>query len=95
MSGTGPTTGINPSIFQFSANPATDIFRSDLAPAGNAPVMVAMSPDGGSAYVTNESDRTISQYDVDAATGQLVPKATSTITVGGRALISCGRASCS
>lgn len=81
--GTDATSEIEPSIFQFAANPATDVFPSDLALAGNGPSMFAISPDGGSAYVTNGSDGTISQYDVDAATGQLVPKGTPTVTTGG------------
>ena len=36
-------------------------------PAGFAAIDIALTPDGRSAYVTNQGDDTLSQYDVDPA----------------------------
>ena len=49
--------------------------------AGNTPVKVAVSPDGGSVYVTNALGDNVSQYDVGAG-GGLSPKAQATVAAG-------------
>ena len=72
--GTGPASGIAPSIFQFAANPATDIFNTDLAPAGSQPTTVAVSADGRSAYLPNAGDATIV---VISSAVPLIPKENS------------------
>jgi DNA-binding beta-propeller fold protein YncE len=46
--------------------------------AGQAPIAVAVAPDGKSAYVIN-IDRTVSQYNVDPDSGALSPKAPATV----------------
>src|SRR5205085_1732904 len=45
---------------------------------GTLPLDVAVSPDGGSVYVTNAGDNSISQYDVGAG-GALTPKSPATV----------------
>jgi DNA-binding beta-propeller fold protein YncE len=50
--------------------------------AGTEPNVVALTPDGTSAYVSNALDGTISQYDVDPLSGQLTPKSEPTVTAG-------------
>jgi DNA-binding beta-propeller fold protein YncE len=51
--------------------------------AGTAPVGVAVSPDGKSVYVTDQSDPSmVSQYSVDAVTGSLIPKTPATVATG-------------
>jgi DNA-binding beta-propeller fold protein YncE len=58
---------------------------SPLAPptvaAGGVPDRVVVTPDGRSAYVTN-SDGTVSQYNVDPASGTLSPKTPATVGAG-------------
>jgi hypothetical protein len=49
--------------------------------AGDQPEGVAVSPDGGSVYVTNTRSDTISQYDV-GADGGLVPKSPPAVVAG-------------
>ena len=49
--------------------------------AGDGPNGVAVSPDGGSAYVTDFYDDTVSQYDVGAG-GALQPKSPATVAAG-------------
>ena len=50
--------------------------------AGTSPIGVAVSPDGGSVYVANNSSNSVSQYDVGAG-GALAPKTPATVTEGG------------
>jgi DNA-binding beta-propeller fold protein YncE len=50
--------------------------------AGDRPRAVAVSPDGDSVYVTNGASDTISQYDVNAASGALTPKRAGEIGAG-------------
>jgi DNA-binding beta-propeller fold protein YncE len=47
-------------------------------PAGVHPFGIAVSPDGSGVYVANNSDSTVSQYDIGAG-GALSPKATPTV----------------
>ena len=49
--------------------------------AGTFPSGVAVSPDGGSVYVTNGGSDSVSQYDVDAG-GALSPKNPATVATG-------------
>ena len=42
---------------------------------------MAVSPDGGSVYVTNVGDDSVSQYDVGAG-GALSPKSPATVAAG-------------
>ena len=49
--------------------------------AGEAASDVAVTPDGRSAYVTNQSG-TVSQYDVNPLTGALSPKTPATVAAG-------------
>jgi DNA-binding beta-propeller fold protein YncE len=51
-------------------------------PAGNNPVGVAVSPDGGSVYVANEGGGNVSQFDVGPG-GALSPKSPATLPAGG------------
>jgi hypothetical protein len=44
---------------------------------------VAITPDGGSAYVTNLEADSISQFDIDPGTGALSPKSPATVRVPG------------
>src|SRR4029450_11858719 len=46
------------------------------------PFDVAVTPDGRSVYVTNIAANTVSQYDVDPATGTLSGKAPPTVPTG-------------
>ena len=46
------------------------------------PFDVAVTPDGRSVYVTNVAANTVSQFDVDPATGRLSPKAPPTVATG-------------
>ena len=60
---------------------------SALAPptiaTGSGPAGVAVSPDGKSVYASNGGESTVSQYDVDPATGALKPKSPATVPSGG------------
>jgi DNA-binding beta-propeller fold protein YncE len=49
---------------------------------GSFPTSVAVTPDGASAYVTNQDDNTVSQYSVDPVTGALSPKTPATVAAG-------------
>ena len=49
--------------------------------AGATPLGVAVSPDGGSVYVANDSRDSVSQYDVGAG-GALSPKSPATVATG-------------
>jgi 6-phosphogluconolactonase (cycloisomerase 2 family) len=49
---------------------------------GGGPFDVAISPNGKSVYVTNTTDDTVSQYNVDPITGVLSPKNPSTVVSG-------------
>ena len=49
--------------------------------AGASPQGVAVSPDGGSVYVTNTGSDSVSQYDVGAG-GALQPKSPPMVTAG-------------
>jgi 6-phosphogluconolactonase (cycloisomerase 2 family) len=51
--------------------------------AGSSPSGVAVSPDGSSVYVSNGGEPTISQYDINAATGALSAKSPATVPSGG------------
>lgn len=59
-------------------------FPSPLSPPAVAtfegPEEIALSPDGSSAYVTNQVDDRVSQYDIDPGTGALTPKSPSGLT---------------
>ena len=50
---------------------------------GSSPEGVAVSPDGGSVYVTNEGGDSISQYDI-GANGAVTPKTPATVATGDR-----------
>jgi DNA-binding beta-propeller fold protein YncE len=50
--------------------------------AGGFPVGIAVTPDGRSAYVTNEFSGTVSQYSIDPASGALSPKTPETVAAG-------------
>jgi DNA-binding beta-propeller fold protein YncE len=56
---------------------------SPLSPAtvaaGSFPNGVTVTPDGKSAFVTNNSSNTVSQYDVDPRSGALSPKTPATV----------------
>ena len=56
-------------------NPAT-------VAAGPGPGAVAVSPDGKSVYVTNSTNNTVSQYDVDQMSGALSPKVPPAVATG-------------
>jgi 6-phosphogluconolactonase (cycloisomerase 2 family) len=45
-------------------------------------VFIAVTPDGESAYVTNFQVNSVSQYDIDPASGALTPKSPATIASG-------------
>ena len=59
---------------------------SPLAPptvaAGYSPRGVVVAPDGKSAYVANDLDDTVSQYDIDPSSGALSPKSPATVATG-------------
>lgn len=81
------------SISQYDIDPATGAL-SQKSPAavesGAYPTAVAVNPDGKSAYVTNGDNpysgstgaNTVSQYDIDPATGELSPKGSPTVAAG-------------
>ena len=50
--------------------------------AGDLPGSVVVSADGKSAYVTNDASDTVSQYNIDATTGALTPKAAGAVGTG-------------
>ena len=50
-------------------------------PAGDKPVGVAVSPEGGSVYTANQCSDDVSQYDVGAG-GALAPKSPATVPAG-------------
>ena len=62
--------------------PARLTFASKVA-TGAGPIQVALGPDGASAYVTNFTDGTVSQYDVSAA-GALTPKQPAVVAAGSK-----------
>jgi DNA-binding beta-propeller fold protein YncE len=80
--------GSNPSlpgtVSLYNIDPVTGVL-SPKSPAtvaaGAGPGFLAVSPDGKSVYVTNESDNTVSQYDVGGG-GGLTPKAPATVAAG-------------
>ena len=81
--GSGP--GNTFTVSQYSIDPATGTL-SPMTPAtvaaGLNPGHVAVTPDGRSAYVTDENGATISQYNIDPATGALSPKTPATVAAG-------------
>ena len=48
---------------------------------GANPSAIAVSPDGESAYATNQTDGNVSQYDI-GTDGQLTPKSAAAVTAG-------------
>jgi DNA-binding beta-propeller fold protein YncE len=50
--------------------------------AGADPFPIAVTPDGKSAYVANAFDNTVSQYDINPASGALSPKTPATVATG-------------
>ena len=75
-------------ITQYNIDPATGrLSLKSLANAplaGDAPIGIAMSPDGTSVYVANAGDDTVSQYSVDPAAGTLQLKTPATVPAGKR-----------
>jgi DNA-binding beta-propeller fold protein YncE len=77
------TNGLRGNVAQFDVGPGGALSPKSPAtvPAGGAPFAVAVSPDGGSAYVANQlSD--ISQFDLGPG-GALSPKSPAAVPVGG------------
>jgi uncharacterized repeat protein (TIGR01451 family) len=72
-------------VWQFDAPPASSGAVQPLTPqsvqAGGSPFYVVVSPDGRSAYVTNNNNHTVSQYTVGAG-GKLSPKTPATVMAG-------------
>jgi len=75
-------------VGQYDIDPVTGVL-SPKSPAsvyaGEGPSDVAVTPDGKSAYVTNANfghGNTISQYDINPASGALTPKSPATIASG-------------
>jgi DNA-binding beta-propeller fold protein YncE len=81
----GGGLGIPPghTVSQYSINVATGAL-SPKAPStvatGTSPTSIALTPDGKSAYVINEDDNSISQFNVDPPTGSLLPQSPSVAT---------------
>src|SRR5437899_2852089 len=50
--------------------------------AGVGPTGIAISPDGKSAYVSNSGESTVSQYDINPATGALSAKTPASVASG-------------
>ena len=79
-------------VSQYSIDPLTGglspktpaTVAAGTAPPGNAGGQsgVGVTPDGKSAYVTNEFDNTVSQYDINPATGGLAPKSPGAVAAG-------------
>ena len=59
-------------------------FASSVDTEQQDPVQIVLSPDGASAYVTNYTSGSVSQFDVSAA-GVLSPKQPSAVDAGGQA----------
>jgi DNA-binding beta-propeller fold protein YncE len=75
-------------VGQYDIDPVTGVL-SPKSPAsvsaGEGPSDVAVTPDGKSAYVTNANfghGNTISQYDINPASGALTPKSPATVNTG-------------
>ena len=81
--GGGPGTTFT--VSQYSIDPASGTL-SPMTPAtvatGANPGHVAVTPDGRSAYVTDEDAATISQYNIDPVTGALSPMTPATVAAG-------------
>ncbi len=73
-------------VSQFNAPLSSFEALKPLTPAtvaaGNTPQGVAVTPDGTSVYVADKNDGTISQYNIDSATGVLTPKSPATVATG-------------
>ena len=50
--------------------------------AGSVPYGLAVTPDGGSAYVVNIAGNTVSQYNIDPVSGRLSPKTPPAVAAG-------------
>jgi YVTN family beta-propeller protein len=80
-----PFHAVDAAVSQFSIDPATGVLTPKTPAAvasGVSPSGVAVTPDGRSAYVTNQLSGSVSQYDVDPATGALTPKAAPAVASG-------------
>ena len=67
----------NGAIAQYKIDPVTgalSLGTDRSVPTGLVPIQIAVTPNGKSAYVTNEDSGTVSQYNVDQMTGALSPK---------------------
>lgn len=74
------------SIYQYDIDPATGALAPKSPPTvetGGNPASSAVTPDGGTAYVTEPRQGVVRLYDIDPQSGALTPKANSTITTGG------------
>jgi DNA-binding beta-propeller fold protein YncE len=80
----------NGNVSQYSIDPLTGALSPKTpptVPAGLEPVQVAVTPDGKSAYVTNDNGGgaggSISQYNIDPVTGALSPKTPASVPAVG------------
>jgi len=70
-------------VSQYTLNPATGALGArpvQTLATGQNPQMIAIAPDGTSAYVTGSS--TIWQYSINPVTGKLTPKSPATVATG-------------
>ena len=76
------TNAASNSVSQYDATGgALTPLAPPTVPTGNQPIGVAVSPDGKSVYVVNQSDDTVSQYDIGVA-GALTLKTPATVSTG-------------
>ncbi len=72
-------------VSQYSIDPVTGALSPKTPPialADMGPTEIAVTPDGTSAYVTNQGSNDVSQYSIDPLTGALLPKTPATVAAG-------------
>jgi uncharacterized repeat protein (TIGR01451 family) len=74
---------INNTVAQYRINPVTGaLSRKPASTAGTVlhPEVIALAPDGTSAYVTSENDGVLSQFAINPVTGKITPLSPATVT---------------
>lgn len=86
------TDGHSKSVSEYKRNPETGALEALATPtvtAGKDPIGIAVTPEGLSGprnvYVADAEEEKVSEYEIEAATGELKPLETSTVAAGANA----------